>query len=371
MDFKLSDDQRAFADMAQGLFADYCADDKLRAHDVSGEPYHRELWQQCVNAGLHTILLPEAHEGLGLGMTELMAVLEQQGRALALVPLSEQQLVLATLAKFAPEAGAELLQQAAVGAPLALSMTALSASRGPALRVEGGRLQGHAPAVPLGDLAGHALLMADDLDQAGALRLALVDLNQPGVKRDPGLSQHHLGLADLSFEGALVQALLPTEATAWLEQRAIACAAAVQLGVTQEQLRRTVQYVSERRQFERQIGTFQLVAGQMADGYIATEVLRVSLWQLVWRLDAGLPCVPQAHATRMLANELGQRTGHMAQHVHGGIGVDVTYPMHRYLYVSRALGALLGGSEHHLAQLGDWLAEHDNLGWKYDLAEDC
>jgi alkylation response protein AidB-like acyl-CoA dehydrogenase len=60
----------------------------------------------------------------------------------------------------------------------------------------------------------------------------------------------------------------------------------------------------------------------------------------------------------------------MAQHVHGGIGVDVTYPIHRFLFWSRALGLALGGSEYQLAKLGDWLANHDSLGWKYDLAED-
>lgn len=103
MDFKLSEDQRAFADMAQGLFADFCGDDQLRAHDLSGAPYMRELWQQCVAAGLHCIVLPEARGGLGLGMTELMAVLEQQGRALALLPLWEQQLAAAALAQFAPQ----------------------------------------------------------------------------------------------------------------------------------------------------------------------------------------------------------------------------------------------------------------------------
>ena len=82
----------------------------------------------------------------------------------------------------------------------------------------------------------------------------------------------------------------------------------------------------------------------MADGYIATEALRSLLWQLVYRLDAGRDATPQAHATRALANDLGHRAGHMAQHVHGGIGVDLTYPMHRFLYWSRANGAALGGS---------------------------
>ena len=55
--------------------------------------------------------------------------------------------------------------------------------------------------------------------------------------------------------------------------------------------------------------------------------------------------------------------------MHGGIGVDLTYPIHRYLYWSRALGLALGGSAATLERLGDWLANNDTLGWKYDLAE--
>lgn len=368
MDFKLTEDQHAFADMAQGLFADFCADEQLRAHDLSDQPFMQGLWQQCVDAGLHSILVPEAAGGMGLGMTDLMAVLEQQGRALALLPLWETQLVVTALARFAPGESAVVIASAVAGAPLALSLDALTAARGPALQLVDGKLHGLVPAVPLGGQASHALLAAE---AEGSLRLVLVDLSQAEVQRTEGRSQHHQALADLHCKGAAVLALLPAEATAWVEQRAIASAAALQLGVTQQQLKRTVDYVSERQQFGRVIGSFQLVAGQMADGHIATETLRSTLWQLNWRLDAGLPSALQTHATRVLANELGHRTGHMAQHVHGGIGVDLTYPIHRFLYWSRALGALLGGSELHLAKLGDWLADNDTLGWKYDLAEDC
>lgn len=374
MNFELSEDQRAFAEMASGLFADYCSDDQLRAHDASGAPFMQGLWQQCVAAGLHTILVPEAQGGLGLGMTELMAVLEQQGRALALVPLWEPQLAVAALAKFAPAALAQVLDGALSGAvPLALSLQALSQSRGPSLQLvragDGWTLAGQASAVPLGAQARQALLAAD---AQGQMRLVLVDLAHPGVRRTEGMDQHHQSVADLAFEALPVAGgnVLPVAATGWVEQRAIACLAALQLGVTQEQLRRTVEYVSERQQFGRAIGTFQLVAGQMADGYIATEALRTSVWQLVYRLDAGLGAAPQAWATRTLANDTGHRAGHMAQHVHGGIGVDTTYPIHRFLFWSRALGVALGGTEHHLARLGDWLADNDTLGWKYDAAED-
>lgn len=374
MNFELTEDQRAFADMANGLFADYCGDEQLREHDASRAPFMQALWQQCVAAGLHTIVVPEAHGGLGLGMTELMAVLEQQGSALALVPLWETQLAVAALADFAPAALAQMLDETLSGqVPVALSLAGLSQSRGPSLhleRTEGGwTLRGLAYAVPLGAQARHALLAAQAPDGP---RLVLVDVTQSGVQRTAGTSQHHQSVANLEFDTITVitDNVLPVAATAWTEQRAIACLAALQLGVTQEQLRRTVEYVSERQQFGRAIGSFQLVAGQMADGYIATEALRTSVWQLVYRLDTGLGAAPQAFATRTLANDTGHRTGHMAQHVHGGIGVDTTYPIHRFLFWSRALGTALGGTEHHLARLGDWLADNDTLGWKYDAAED-
>ena len=291
MDFQLTEDQRAFADMAQSLFADYCSDDQLRAHDTSGAPYQQALWQQCVAAGLHGITVPEEHGGLGLGMTELMAVLEQQGRALALVPLWEQQLAAATLARFGCAALQPALAALMAGEIAAVSLAGLAQSRGCTLRlarrVDGWILQGSSPAVPLAAAARHALLVAQAEDGP---RLVWLALDAAGITRTPGQSQHHQEIADLQFDGVALagDAVLPTAAIAWLEPRAIAALASIQLGVTAEQLRRTVAYVSERKQFDRPIGSFQLVAGQMADGHIALEALRSSLWQLVYRLDAGL-----------------------------------------------------------------------------------
>lgn len=374
MNFELTEDQRAFAEMASGLFADYCSDDQLRAHDVSGAPYMQDLWQQCVASGLHTVLVPEANGGLGLGMTELMAVLEQQGRALALVPLWETQVGAALLARFGAAALNPVTAHALTGeAPLALSLDTLARPCGPTLQLTpaagGWTLSGVAAAVPLGSVARYALLPAN---AQGETRMVVVDLAQPGIQKTEGFSQHHQALADLTFNALSLSAdhVLPAAATAWAEQYAIASLAALQMGVTAQQLKRTVDYVSERQQFGRVIGSFQLVAGQMADGYIALEALRTSLWQLVYRLDAGLGAAPQAWATRTLANDTGHRAGHMAQHVHGGIGVDLTYPIHRFMFWTRALGAALGGTEHHLAKLGDWLANNDTLGWKYDASED-
>lgn len=375
MNFQFSEDQRAFSDSAQALFADYCSDEQLREFDASGRPFMDELWQQCVASGLHSIIVPEAEGGLELGMIELISVLEQQGRALAMVPLWEHQLALAAVLEFGlPAARAAVLAGAPAGqSMLTLSLSGPATARGPALRVvrndAGFLVNGRAAAVPLGAQSAWALLA---VDLEGASRLMLVDLASAAIGKVEGTSQHHLAVADLVFDDVQVSAevLLAEPALSWLEPRAIACLAALQLGVSAQQLARTVEYVSERKQFERVIGSFQLVAGQMADSQIAIEALRGSLWQLVYRLDAGQGALPQAWATRYLACEAGHLVGHKAQHVHGGIGVDVSFHIHRFLFWSRALGLALGGAEQNLAKLGDWLADHNTLGWKYDLPED-
>ena len=91
MDFQLTDDQRAIADMAGSLFGDLCTDDRLRAFDTADEPFMADLWKQCVETGLHALAIPEEAGGTGLGMTELMLVLEAQGRGLGHVPLWRHQ----------------------------------------------------------------------------------------------------------------------------------------------------------------------------------------------------------------------------------------------------------------------------------------
>ena len=373
MDFSLTEDQRAFADTAAALFGDHCTDDALRAHDVGDAPYMQAAWRDAVQAGLHGVIVPEGAGGLGLGMTDLMPVLQAQGRALALVPLWEHALATAALARFGGAAHEALAAQVAAGeALLMLCLADVNASRGLGLTLQsqagGWRLQGRVGAVPLAAYATRVLLPAKADD---GVRWAVVDPAR--MTQVSGRTQHHLAVADLSTDGLHLSEgdVLPPEALAWAEPRAIAALAALQLGVTERQLERTVEYVSQRKQFGRPIGSFQLVAGQLADGWIALEALRSSLWQVVYRLDAGLGVQAQALALRVLACDCGHRTGHTAQHVHGGIGVDITYPIHRHLYWSRALNAALGGSEAHLERLGDWLAEHDRLGWKYDLPEDA
>ncbi|WPN45549.1 MULTISPECIES: acyl-CoA dehydrogenase family protein [unclassified Pseudomonas] len=373
MDFELSEDQRAIAQMADGLFVDHCHDDYMRQWDTSGEPMMAPLWALCIETGLHALAIPEEHGGSGLGMTELMLVLQAQGKALAQVPLWRHQLAAATLARFGADDSAEWVAKAASGEVLlSLSIDGLSSARGIELQAQanvgGWSINGRVAALSLGDQARAALVL---VQAEGQPRLLLLDLAAPEIQRVSAVLTHGEAVADLHIEGLTVDAsaLLPTEAVAWLELRSVAALAALQLGVSEEQIRRTVEYVSERRQFERSIGSFQAVQMSMADNHIAVEALRTVLWQLAYRIDADLQAPSEALATAWMACEAGHRIGHVAQHVHGGIGVDLTYPIHRFLYWSRGLCLALGGSAASLERLGDWLNDNDKLGWKYDLEE--
>lgn len=373
MDFEFSEDQRAIAEMAGSLFADHCTDERLRAFDAGGKPFMEDLWGKCVETGLHALALPEEAGGSALGMTELMLVLEAQGRALGQVPLWRHQLAAATLARFGGDACAEVVKAAAESRMLVtLSLDGRASAHGLALTATeaggGWRLDGTVAALPLGSDCCRGLVVANFPD---GQRLVLVDLRADGITKTAGVATHGEAIADLRFDKFALASdgVLSAAALEWLEPCAIAALAALQLGVSSEQIRRTVAYVSERQQFERTIGSFQAVQMSMADAHIAVEALRSALWQLCYRLDAGLPATSEALATKYLACEAGHIVGHKAQHVHGGIGVDLTYPIHRYLYWSRALGITLGGAAANLARLGDWLANNDTLGWKYDLEE--
>lgn len=373
MDFELSEDQRAIEQMADSLFSDHCHDDYLRQWDTAGKAMMAPLWALCLETGLHALAIPERDGGSGLGMTELMLVLQAQGRSLAQVPLWRHQLAAATLATFALGDAAELAAKAARGEVLlTLSLDGLSAAHGIELNAsacaEGWRVDGRVAALALGGQAQAALVPVRVDDQ---VRLLLLDFGAAAIRREAGVLTHGEAIADVHVEGLLVSAgnVLPAAALSWLEPRAIAALAALQLGVSVEHIRRTVEYVGERQQFERRIGSFQAVQMSMADAHIALETLRSTLWQLCYRLDTGLPAPSEALATAYLACEAGHRIGHVAQHVHGGIGVDLTYPIHRYLYWSRALGIALGGAAACLERLGDWLSDNDKLGWKYDLEE--
>jgi acyl-CoA dehydrogenase len=367
MDFNLSEEQQAIRDLSAQIFEGQATVDRVKAVEQSDDRIDRQLWTELGKANLLGIALPEDVGGSGLGLVELALLLEEQGRRVAPVPLLPTVVMGALpIAEFGTDGqrtewlpgvvSGEVILTAALaemgaGEPTRPTVTATTQDQ------QGWRLQGTRTSVPAAHIADRVLVPAR---HAGGIGIWLVDPSGPGVERQRAETTNreihcHLvldgapgePLGDLAHGEAMVK---------WTLERALVGIAALQVGVAEEALRQAAAYTSERVQFGRPLSTFQGTALKAADGYIDTEAMRVTMWQAAWRLAAGYEATTEVEVAKWWAAEAGQRVVHITQHLHGGLGADVEYPVHRYFLWGKQLEDTLGGAGYHLARLGAQLA---------------
>jgi alkylation response protein AidB-like acyl-CoA dehydrogenase len=142
----------------------------------------------------------------------------------------------------------------------------------------------------------------------------------------------------------------------WLHDRATVAVCATQVGVCERAIEITAGYARERVQFGVPIGSFQAVQHRMADCLIDLESMRWTAWRAISRLARGLPAEREAAVAKFWAAEGGSRIASASQHLHGGMGVDLDYPIHRYFLWSKSLELELGAATAQLVRLGGDLA---------------
>ena len=350
MDFTFSEEQEAVRDLAAQIFEGHATTERVKEAERSDERVDRDLWRALADAGLLAIAVPEEHGGSGLGLAELCLLLEQQGRRVAPVP------VWPTLVLGAVATGDVLLtaalSEAGANDPLRPQVSATRDG-------DAWRLDGHKPSVPAAHVADRVLVPASTGD--GELGVFLVDPAGAGVERTVAATTDRSKVAHLAFSGAPGEPLGGDasdgrRATAWMLDRALVGLCATQVGVAEGALRMAADYTSERQQFGRPLSTFQGVALKAADAYIDTEAMRVTLWQAAWRLAAGLPATAEVAVAKFWASEAAHRVVYAAQHLHGGIGVDVDYSLHRYYLWAKQIELTLGSGTRQLVRLGAELA---------------
>jgi acyl-CoA dehydrogenase len=169
--------------------------------------------------------------------------------------------------------------------------------------------------------------------------------------------------AEVTLDSTPAEALGGDGVAAWLSDRVLVALAALQAGVTGGALRIAADYTSNRKQFEKPLSSFQGVSFRAADGYIDNSAIRATTLQAAWHLDEGHDDA-RVHvlSAAWWAADGGQRTVHSTQHIHGGIGADVTYPIHRYFLWGKQIELLIGGASATLARLGDELITHPHVG---------
>jgi alkylation response protein AidB-like acyl-CoA dehydrogenase len=217
--------------------------------------------------------------------------------------------------------------------------------------------------VPAGLRAGLILVPAATAEGVTVFAVAPDD---PGVTLEAqrlvdGDTAGRLGLAgvELPYDRVLGSPADGAEITRWLVSRGTVGLCALQLGIVSRALELTSQYAQSRVQFERPIGSFQAVAQRLADAFIDVEAIRLTMWQAAWRLAADLPCEPEIATAKFWAADAGHRVAHTAVHVHGGVGIDTSYPLHRYFVAAKRAEFELGGATAQLRRIGTALASSD------------
>ena len=370
MDFTLNEVQEDVRSLAGKILGEQVTRERLKELEAGTERMDRAVWDELAKANLLGISLPESVGGSGYGIMELCVVLQEVGRHVVPVPLLATVAMTAMpIAEFGTEeqknrllppvvAGTSVLT-AALQEPLTNDPTTPSTT---ARRDgDGWVLDGTKVAVPWAPLADRILVNAATGD--GSVGLFLVDPDAAGVTIERGESTNREPQAALTLTGARVadadvlgDPTAGTSAIEWVYRNALAGLCATAVGVMEEAVRITAGYISEREQFDRPLATFQGATMRIADAYIDTQATNVATWSAIWRLAEGRPADDELAIAKFWVADGGHRVAHACQHLHGGMGVDIDYPIHRYLLWAKELELTLGAATPQLLRIGASIA---------------
>jgi acyl-CoA dehydrogenase len=370
VNFDLSEEQVAVRDLAAQIFTGSVTVERVKEIEASAERFDRGLWQQLADAGLLGISLPEEHGGSGLGFVETCLVLTQQARVVAPVPLWATVVcgALTITAAGTDAQRAEWLPAVAAGEAVltaALAEVGVNDPLTPQVRAtpDGAdadgrwRLDGFKPSVPAAHVAARVLVPAATPD---GVAVFLVDPSGPGVTAERAITTNREIHSHLSFDGASAELLGDVgdgaRTLAALVDRALLGLCALQLGVCEAAIEHAAAYTSERVQFGKPLSAFQGAEIRAADAFIDTEAIRVTLLQAAWKFDVGRDASSDVLVAKWWASDGGQRVVHQVQHLHGGMGADIDYPVHRYFLWGKQIEDTLGGASATLSRLGKRLA---------------
>jgi alkylation response protein AidB-like acyl-CoA dehydrogenase len=367
MDFGLSEEQEALVEALRGILESRMTMERLKELDADPEWFDRDTWEQLGKADLLGVTVPERHGGLGYGILDACVLLQEIGRTVAPVPFLHT--VVSGVLPVAEFGTAE--QQArwlpgVVDGSVVLTAALIeneTEPEAPTTRAarDGARwrLTGAKTTVPVAHVAAAMLVPASTDD--GSVGLFVVEKGADGLSVERQSVVSHEPQFEVSFSGTPAALLgedlgRGPEAVARVVALTRVGFCAVAAGVADKALHITAEYATNRKQFDRAIATFQAVGQRMADAYIDTEAIKLTMLLAATRLDEGKPAELEVATAKFWASDGGSRVGHAALHVHGGISIDLDYPIHRYFLWAKGIEFTLGSGTPQLAKIGRVLA---------------
>jgi alkylation response protein AidB-like acyl-CoA dehydrogenase len=362
MDFSMTEAAADLGGLVRTITESVCTPEHQRELDGLEQRFDRDLWGKLIEADVLSAASSEALGGGGFGVLEQTAVLVALGRQLAAVPYLESVVLGAgALAKFGPEA---LQQEWATPAVNGKKVIAVALDgemgQGPVQATSSGdgyRLTGSRTQVAYGPVADAFLVPAEAESGTSVFLIAAADA---GVTVSALDTTGHGSVGHLELQGVAVDAGRVAggpDVVAWLTTHGTLGRSAFQLGVLERALELTAEYAREREQFDRPIGSFQAVSSRLADGYIDIKGLRLTLTQAAWRLSEDLPADIDVASAAFWAADAGHRVAHTTVHVHGGVGIDLDHPVHRYFLAAKQTEFAVGSATGQLLRIGRELAD--------------
>lgn len=299
----------------------------------------REDWAALAANGLTALPVPTEHGGEGLGLAEVAVLLRETGTRARHLPVWETlccgALVLAAHGSEeqqrallpAVAAGDLLLTPALREVGAGLGAAAVAA---PSTTYADGSVSGRKVGVTYADAAGRLLVTATRGGEGGEPVLVLVDPQGPGVELLESPSSARVPEHTVVLDGAPAELVGGPDAARALREHAVAGLVLTAAGVVAGARDLTAAYVKGRTQFGRSLAEFQAVAMQVADVYITSRLADLAGANAAWRIEQGLDATDDLAVAAYWISAEAPRAMRTCHHLHGGMGVDETYPMHHY-----------------------------------------
>ncbi|HTX96048.1 MAG TPA: acyl-CoA dehydrogenase family protein [Mycobacterium sp.] len=354
-DLLYSDTEGALRDSVRSLLADRCPPESVRsAYDAVPQDFSSVWRRLAAELGVAGLLVPESLGGAGAGAREAAVVLEEIGRVVAPVPFLSSA-VLATIALL--RAGdTETVRALAEGELTAALVVPLSTAPGDPVPGVAGGADGLSGSVTSVAGAGEADVLVVPVAGPHGVELHTVARTAPGVEVSPLLALDMTRpLADVRFSAASSSCVGPADgpiAEALITGAALL--ASEQLGLAQWCFDTTLDYVRQRKQFGRAIGSYQAIKHRLADLWFevsaATAAARYAA-NLCARgdADAGIgAAIAQAYCSGVAVHAAEE-----CIQLHGGIGMTWEYPAHLYLKRAKSDQLALGTAYRHRSRLAE------------------
>jgi alkylation response protein AidB-like acyl-CoA dehydrogenase len=341
MNFAFDERQLEFRSQLRALTDKTCTAADLRESWASAQGWSPARWALLADMGVVGLTVPGSYGGLGLGLLDLVLLLEEAGRSGLPEPLLETvALAVPTLVDArstrAEDLRVQWLPAIAAGDAVVAVGTEASAS------------------VP-GASAAALLLLAGGGEIHAVPAAATVRLARPVLDRARRL-------ADVSWEPSpetlLAGGAEASVLTARLEERAAMATGAILLGVADRLITMTAAYAIDRIQFGVPIGSFQAVKHHLADALIGLEFARPAVYRAAWSLDQNEPDAGcHASMAKALASDAASGAARTALQVHGAIGYTWEHDLHLWMKRAWSLAAAWGDARHHRARVLELLLD--------------